>query len=1307
LHPGTLLQGRFEIERQIGAGGMGLVFRANDRLDGCAVAVKVLRGDHPTEVARFERAIRLLAELHHPEIVRYVAHGQSPDGEPFLVMEWLEGEDLRQRLARQRLTLGESLSIVRCASAALAVAHARGLVHRDIKPSNLFLVGGSAERVRVLDFDLARLVKGEDPLTAPGTIVGTPGYLAPEQAKGLPVRHACADVFSLGCVLYECLTGRRAFKGADIVAVLAKVQIQEVPSVRTIRPDLPDAVSDLVSRMMARAPEARLQDAAEVAHALDTLGDLDGTRDTRESRAHTGEPTSWTSEPASGAQPEPGSGALVAPSLRSALTLSEQRVVSVLLASTDGAPLSPQAQALAAIAVERHGGHLDVLQSGVMLVTTWGAGSALDRAGRAGLSALALLEHVPGAAVCVVTGRGVVSEHVAGGNVLDRGAETLRATLPGSVRLDPTTAEMLGRRFVVEPSGDAFILIRERDRQQAASFLLGKLTPFIGRNTELSLLEAELAGCLDARAAAAVLVTGEAGSGKSRLCRELCSDIERRFAAQVIAGRADSLGERAPLGIAADAIRDAAGIHDGEPLALRRQKLAARLGRHLAGPTLARACAFLGEMASIPFPDETSPALRAARGNAQIMGDAMRAAWHEWLAAECEAGPVVLVLEDLHWGDLATIRLVDATLRNLRDLPLLVVGLGRPEIHARFPALFAGQGSREIKLGPLGRKPSVELVSKSLGKDASVDLVARVVEHANGNPFYLEELVRAVARGRDDTFPDSVLGTVEARLDAEGVEAKRVLRAASVFGERFSMRGVAALLGGEHPQGETQGALVRLAARELIAPRPEAPPGDAHFVFCHALLREAAYAMLTDDDRALGHRLAGAWLEAGGSTDAQALAEHFVRGGEPARAVRWYVRSAEQALAADDLGEALTRAQKGCLCGAAGEALGALRLVEAEAHVWRGEIQLAEDRACEASALFSPGSAGWFRCLYQEVVAAGKLGHVDRVEDRFAGARGTAAHPGAEGAEASYLCACASNLVFGGRYAAADQAFAALSVRAPSDALSVALIHQSRSFLASARGDSGACLEGLRAALDAFEQAEDRRNACMARVNLGFVQAELGAFEDAEDALRLGLRTADRMGLHDVAAIARNNLGHVLGCRGRLDEARRLQEQSIEALRLQRASREEGLGRTYLAQIELRAGEPVAAEREALAAAEVLVAMPPLHAFAVAVLARALLAQGRLDEALEAAVMAAAVLASLGSIEEGDAMVRLVHAEALAALGMNERYAAAVSEARDHLLVRAARISDPRWRERFLTSVPDNARTLELAQPLSRPSICS
>jgi tetratricopeptide (TPR) repeat protein len=599
-------------------------------------------------------------------------------------------------------------------------------------------------------------------------------------------------------------------------------------------------------------------------------------------------------------------------------------------------------------------------------------------------------------------------------------------------------------------------------------------------------------------------------------------------------------------------------------------------------------------------------------------------------------------------------------------------------------------------------------VREALGTEAAVDLVARVVEHAGGNPFYLEELVRAVARGQRDTFPDSVLGTVEARLDAEGPEQKRILRAASVFGERFSFRGVAALIGGDPPPEQTRAALEKLAARELVAELgPSAPLGDAHFVFCHALLREAAYATLTEEDRSLGHRLAGAWLENEGSTDAEALAGHFVRGGEPGRAVRWYVRSAEQALAADDLTEALARAREGVLCGAAGLDLGAIRLIEAEAHLWGGEIQLAEDRAAEAGALFPPGSAGWFRSLYQEAVAAGKLGHVDRVGDRFAGTRGVPALPGASAAEVSYLCACASNLIFGGRYDAADAAFAALARLSPPDAESAALVHQSRSFLASARGDAGACLEGLAQALAAFEQAEDRRNACVTRANLGFVQAELGAFEDADSELRTALRTADRLGLHDVVAIARNNLAYVLGCRGRLDEARRLATSSIEAHRKQRASREEGLGRTYLAQIELSDHHPAAAEREARAAALALSTMPSVHAFAVAVLARALLAEGRLDEALESASAAWTTLTTLGSVEEGDAVIRLVYAEALAAAGLHDDFVRAIAEAKDRLLERAAKISDPGWRARFLAGVPDNARTLALAgaQPSSIASI--
>jgi len=373
-------------------------------------------------------------------------------------------------------------------------------------------------------------------------------------------------------------------------------------------------------------------------------------------------------------------------------------------------------------------------------------------------------------------------------------------------------------------------------------------------------------------------------------------------------------------------------------------------------------------------------------------------------------------------------------------------------------------------------------------------------------------------------------------------------------------------------------------------------------------------------------------------------------------------------------------------------------LVEAEARLWRGDLALAEARGVEASQLFPPGSAGWFRGFHHAVVASGKLGHVDQVERTLAQVRSAVADEGAQSAQINCLAMCASELVLDGRYAAAEAAFADLKPRAPRDPLSLALIAQARSFLASARGDSLACLDGLRAALAGFEQVEDRRNACIAHGNLGFILAELGELEGAEDALRAALVTADRMGLHDAAAGARQNLGYVLGCRGRIEEARRLLRQSIGTFQRQRAPRPEGLTRVYLAQTELRAGDPSAAELEARAAADLLLAIPSAHAVAVAVLARALLGQGRPAEALEAAAAGYAELCALGSIEEGEALVRLVYAEALDAAGRTDDCAAALVDARVRLLVRASRISDPAWRERFLCNVLDNARTLELSR---------
>jgi serine/threonine protein kinase len=191
---------------------MGSVFQSRDVESGQLVAVKVMRGLDEVLARRLVQEGRALADLHHPNIVRYVSHGLDAGGEPYLVVEWLAGEDLGQRLQRGRLGLGETLGIVRAVADALGAAHRRGIVHRDVKPSNIFLVAEPeqtaptanltdasptpASQVKVLDFGIALLLGGDAPLRG-ATILGTPGYLAPEQARGDRTVDARADVFAL------------------------------------------------------------------------------------------------------------------------------------------------------------------------------------------------------------------------------------------------------------------------------------------------------------------------------------------------------------------------------------------------------------------------------------------------------------------------------------------------------------------------------------------------------------------------------------------------------------------------------------------------------------------------------------------------------------------------------------------------------------------------------------------------------------------------------------------------------------------------------------------------------------------------------------------------------------------------------------------------------------------------------------------------------------------------------------------------------------------------------------------------------
>src|SRR5262245_47826592 len=272
---GQCLAERFVLEALAGSGGMGTVYRARDLHTGQTVALKLLQSNpSPQEAERFAREAELLSMLRHPGIVAYHAHGMTAAGEPYLAMEWLEGEDLSKRLSRGKLRLSESLSLLRLVAEALALAHKHGVVHRDIKPSNLFLREGEVDRVAVLDFGIARRAAVSQPLTRSGVVMGTPSYMAPEQARGERDLLPAADVFALGCVLFECLTGEPPFVAEQVLAVLAKILFDEPPKLRQVRPELPEAVEALLATMLAKETALRLPDATAILTALDALEPL-------------------------------------------------------------------------------------------------------------------------------------------------------------------------------------------------------------------------------------------------------------------------------------------------------------------------------------------------------------------------------------------------------------------------------------------------------------------------------------------------------------------------------------------------------------------------------------------------------------------------------------------------------------------------------------------------------------------------------------------------------------------------------------------------------------------------------------------------------------------------------------------------------------------------------------------------------------------------------------------------------------------------------------------------------------------------
>ncbi|MCZ7684956.1 MAG: protein kinase [Sandaracinaceae bacterium] len=870
---------RFELENLAGSGAMGEVWRARDRESGRAVAVKVLTLVGKLALERFHSEAALLRAASHPAIVRYVAHGVAADPGPWIAMEWIDGAGLRERLEASPLSIEDTLALGQRLAGGLAALHAAGVVHRDLKPENVLLPGGVARDAKLVDFGVARTwgVRA----TRPGLIVGTPGYIAPEQVRGEEV-DARADVFGLGALLYECLAGRPAFEGEHPLAIFTKTLLDDPIPIASLRGDAPPELEALVRALMAKEPEARPADGAAALAALRALAG--------------GEPTA-----VSVSVPRVGD--------------DERRMVSILVGQRRGGSRRPDARrggeraragparrrggALrrARRGLDEHelrhhgpariGGHRRPEARGALRARALG-GAAGARHGRrhhaSGLVRSPRPRRDPGARRRAPPARGSPRDRRGGGRgdgrpprrALRGGASrgrarrrggAARAAAPEAARRGSAVRGPRGRARRAPGRLRALARERARGRHRVGRPGRGEVAPRDrarardrGRGADAAdrvgaRRRAAQGGALRARgrAARAGGRRGEprapGGAAEHPPARAGDGAGHHRLApGRGHRGHGDGAGARRRRGLPSRGARPRA--RDRSPRAPRRRERSRRArGPGAPGrrplPLGARAAqAASCSSSTTPTTRTSPPCARARRAGARRRGPDLRA------------------------------RARDRRARRALSVAVRAAAALTPHAQAARSRGLRGAGAR------------------GGGEGASDEEVRGIVEQGEGLPFHLEELARAREGGDPRTGRDSVLSLVESRIARMPGAVRRVLRAASVFGERFDAEGVRHLLARRDADRETADALVAAVEAELVVAEEQA---GVHR-FRHRLVREAAYAMLTEEDRALGHRLAADWIEEAGEARAAEIASHYASAGRAREAARWYARAAFEAL---------------------------------------------------------------------------------------------------------------------------------------------------------------------------------------------------------------------------------------------------------------------------------------------------------------------------------------------------------------------------------------------------------------------------
>lgn len=907
-HTGPAVVGtHFQIEELVTHGGMGEIWRGRDRRNGQPVAIKRVPQDSIRSNAQFKERLVIeseaIAKLDHPHIVKHIASGIEGD-DPYLVIEWLDGHPLDHLRGKKDLPIRILIDIIVDVLEGLEACHQAEIVHRDIKPGNIFLSYRNDEiDVKLIDFGLALMADREMRLTETGDIMGTLYYLSPEQARGKQYTTYATDIYSIGAVLYEFLTGQPPFQAEKPIAVLLKIVTETPPRPRQLKPEIPQWLDDVVMRALSREPEDRFESAAAMAEALN-------------------------SSFFSSSMPQ-----IIAESVASTIPINKQigefRLAALvyiqMLDRNDYSDIRATADKL----IQNAQGQAHPLRGGHHIGIFGFEETLGDEAISAVEVGLSIARQHKNIRVLVASVHIFIDQGIQlNTDELDRATSLLAQVPSGQLMLDGSTRKLLRDQIDVKVRHGKELVVGLRALDDGERTVLGIKTPTVGRDTELTTIKSKFAAVQRQKKAETLVLSGSTGMGKSRLCRVFRQELGRRVSI-IFEARCEPTKLSTPYSIINSCINRLSKRRHPHLKQSKIEVLKSIVSEFIHDPEQAEEIIlYLAEALGLSYSENSGTirwseslvkrlsVLRVARSDARLMRSHIAEALIRLLRAAAIQRPVVIICEDLQWADDESLKLLEYMRHDLSDTPIFFLATCRSQAKPLLQSVLAKRKT-VVELAPLSQDALSRLLKAVLGQIEEKHLM-RMINWSDGNPYFIEELVSWLVASHHMVFgrkgweladpkrrlqlPVGIEGAIQGRLDQLNARQKDLLKIASVFGQQFWKEGLIAL-GVENVEEK----LFALHQLELIHPQNSSRiPETQQWHFRHSLLRQVAYQLLPPNRRAELHNLAGTWLERIGENDAALLSFHYERGGDRIKAGNYKARIAKRALKDGELETAIS-----------------------------------------------------------------------------------------------------------------------------------------------------------------------------------------------------------------------------------------------------------------------------------------------------------------------------------------------------------------------------------------------------------------